>query len=147
VDAQTCVYLRFLGNSRKVDAILQRGYYRELTVSWLGPPPQAQNMQNAQSKSRSRQIRGVILAIFCVFLIAFSATTQVLHHHGLSNDPHPDCAACVASHAGIFFSAPFELPPTAEYVEAVEADRVEHPRSSFVFSFYSRPPPAEAASL
>lgn len=104
-------------------------------------------MQNAQSKFRSRQIRGVILAIFCIFLIAFSATTQVLHHHGLSNDPHPDCAACVASHAGLFFSAPFELPTVVEHAEAIEADRPENPFSSFVFSFYSRPPPAETASL
>jgi hypothetical protein len=104
-------------------------------------------MKNAQSKSRLRQLRGTILAIFCVFLISFSATTQVLHHHGLTDDPHPDCAACVASHAGIFFSAPIELPPVVEHTEAVEVDRAENPLSSFVFSFYSRPPPAETASL
>jgi hypothetical protein len=115
------------------------------TLRWF--PVISQKMQIAQSPSRSRQFRGVILAIFCVFLIAFSATTQVLHHHGLSNDPHPDCAACVASHAGLFFSAPFEMPLVTEHVEAVEADRLENPLSSFVFSFYSRPPPAETASL
>ena len=104
-------------------------------------------MQNALTQSRSRQLRGAILAIFCIFLIAFSATTQVLHHHGLTSDPHPDCAACVASHTGLFFTAPFELPATVEHAETVIADRAESPLSTFVFSFYTRPPPAETASL
>jgi hypothetical protein len=116
-------------------------------ISFLSGFLEVQTMQNAQTQSRSRKLRGVILAIFCVFLIAFSATTQVLHNHGLTNDPHPDCAACVASHAGLFLAAPFELPEAAEHAETIEVDRPENPLSSFVFSFYSRPPPAAPASL
>jgi hypothetical protein len=103
-------------------------------------------MAASQSKSRAWGLRERTLGIFCVLLIAFCATVQVVHAHP-AGTPHSDCALCVVAHSGVAPSAPIILPVVQVHAVEVEPLRTESPRESFVFSFYSRPPPAESASL
>jgi hypothetical protein len=100
-----------------------------------------------RSGTRSRDRRGIFLALVCVLLIAVSGAVQVTHSHGLDSSSHPDCSLCVVAHAGIAPLAQAAVPVLIEHERAVEVFLVESPRNSFVFSFYSRPPPAEPASI
>lgn len=97
--------------------------------------------------SRSRSTSSLVLGILCVLLMAFTATIQVVHAHDLDAGPHPECSLCVVAHASISPSAPIELPAVIEHVEEIQVESTQSPCDSFVFSFYSRPPPAETASL
>jgi hypothetical protein len=65
----------------------------------------------------------------------------VVHTHGMSTDPHPDCALCLVAHAGVASAAPFVLPAPPEQKTEIQTFRAEDPRESFVFSYYCRPPP------
>jgi hypothetical protein len=104
-------------------------------------------MLGFHSGTRSRDPRGILLAFICVLLIAVSGAVQVTHSHGLDNGSHPDCSLCIVVHSGIAPSAQLALPVVIEHERAVEVFHVESPRDSFVFSFYSRPPPAEPVSV
>ncbi len=104
-------------------------------------------MFESRSKPGLRLFRDRILGIVCLLLIALCATIQVVHTHGLTTDPHPDCALCLVAHAAVTASAHFVLPAPPEQITEVQVVRTESPRESFVFTFYCRPPPAEPASL
>jgi len=106
-----------------------------------------QLMSGPYLTSLSRFLRGPLLAVFCAILVTFTATIQIVHAHDLDPGPHPECSLCAISHATISPAAPIELPAVKERVEELRIEATEVPRDLFVFSFYSRPPPAETASL
>jgi len=104
-------------------------------------------MFKLQTQSRSRESRLPLIGILCVLLIAFSATVQIAHSHDLKGTPHADCSLCAVAHAG---AAPAILVALPEIVEETIELEIVHPAAPcdcFVFSFYSRPPPAESASV
>jgi len=104
-------------------------------------------MPKSQAPSRSRSFRGLLLGIVAVLLVAFTATIQVAHVHDIGASSHADCALCSVAHSGITLFEPVELPLVAEQADTVESEPVESPTDSFIFSFYSRPPPAVPASV
>lgn len=104
-------------------------------------------MFESLSKPGSRLFRDKVLGIVCLLLIGFFATVQVIHTHGTTPDPHPDCALCLVAHAGVTVAAHFVLPAPREQRTEVEVFRSENRHEIFVLTFYSRPPPAETASL
>lgn len=99
-------------------------------------------MFKSRSRPDTRLFREKLIGIVCLLLIAFCATVQVVHTHGLSADPHPDCALCLVAHASVTVSVPIVLPAPPEQRTEMQTVRAEVPRDTFVFSFYSRPPPA-----
>ena len=100
-----------------------------------------------QSKARSRKLFEVLLGTFCVLLIAFCTTAQVLHTHDLAGNPHADCALCLVAHSGVKAFAPVVLPAPQQRIIKVEIRRADSPRESCVLFFYCRPPPVQAASV
>jgi hypothetical protein len=84
--------------------------------------------------------------VLCGLLIAFSTTIRIAHAHDQGKS-HSDCSLCLMAHAGIAPQTPAVVPVAAEHAAEVEIPRADAPRDSFIFSFYTRPPPAEAASL
>jgi hypothetical protein len=108
---------------------------------------QSKTMSRSQTTSRSRSCRGLILGIICALLVVYSATIQVAHAHEAIGASHSGCALCLMVHAGITPDAPAQAPALAEHADRIEIPAEPAVRSSFVFSFYSRPPPAEFASI
>jgi hypothetical protein len=53
----------------------------------------------------------------------------------------------MVAHAGVAVAALFVLPTLQVQIVEIEVAPSEHPRDTFVFSFYCRPPPAEPVSL
>ena len=104
-------------------------------------------MFESRAQSRHRGRRGLLLGIICVALLGFFATVQVAHFHDSVGASHSDCSLCVIVHAGIVPHAPVVVPAPVEHKTRVEILPTETPWESFVFSFYTRPPPAETASL
>jgi len=103
-------------------------------------------MSQLQTTSR-RSFRGLLLGVVCALLVVYSATVQVAHTHGAISASHGDCALCLMVHAGITPHAPAIAPVPIEQVDEIEISANLAPRISFVFFFYSRPPPAEPASV
>lgn len=104
-------------------------------------------MLMSQCKWRPRGLRDCVLGIICILLITFSTTIQAVHIHDVGGNAHPDCSLCLVAHAGVSSSAPVVALVVFAPVDQVEVLPVERPRESFGFFFYSRPPPAETASL
>ena len=103
-------------------------------------------MFRSQTKFGARSFRGLLLGVVCALLVVYSATVQVAHTHQAIGASHSECALCLMVHAGIVPHAPAIVPVPIERVDAVEIPANLAPRTSFVFSFYSRPPPAEPTS-
>lgn len=104
-------------------------------------------MPRPQTPFRSRNTRGLILGILCALLVVYASTVQAVHNHDGIGASHGDCALCLVVHAGVAPHAPVIAPVPAQRTEEIEIAAKQAPRNSFVFSFYSRPPPAEPASL
>lgn len=104
-------------------------------------------MHSLHTTSRAGCRRRFLFGILCALLITLSATVQVVHAHDLDASSHPECSLCVISHASISPAAPVALPVVVEYSEQVQVVPPDTPRETFVFSFFSRPPPAAAAQL
>jgi len=102
-------------------------------------------MLRQSTTTRLYGFRGIVLAVVCALLVAFSATIQVAHAHELSGPAHSDCSLCMIAHAGIVPHAPEVIPAPVEHAAGVEILPAETPRDCFIFGFYTRPPPAEAA--
>ncbi|MGA7241937.1 MAG: hypothetical protein WBX19_02090 [Terracidiphilus sp.] len=100
-----------------------------------------------QTPSRSRNPRSLLLGIICALLVVYTATVQVAHHHDAMGASHADCALCLVAHTGIVLHAPVVVPAPTEHADDIEVPAKPAPLKSFVFSFYSRPPPAEPASV
>jgi hypothetical protein len=96
---------------------------------------------------RPQSSQKFFLGIICALLVLFTATIQVVHHHETIGASHSDCALCLVAHTSIAPYAPVVIPVPAERTEEVEIPARLIPRNTFVFLFYSRPPPAESASL
>lgn len=82
-----------------------------------------------------------------MLLLAFWATVQVAHVHDAVDTSHSGCSLCLVVHASIAPLPPIAVPAPVEHTATIELPCTEVPRDSFVFTFYSRPPPAEPASL
>jgi hypothetical protein len=104
-------------------------------------------MSQSQTTSRLRSLRGLLLGVVCALLVVYSATVQVAHTHEAIGASHSDCALCLVVHAGIAPDAPAIAPVPTEHLDEIEIPANLAARTSFVFSFYSRPPPAEPASV
>lgn len=101
-------------------------------------------MLRLQSQTRVRARRRLFLGILCAALMAFSTTVQIVHNHGRAGTAQPGCSLCVVAHAGVSPSAPPAFSAIVWRAIDAAAPFVERPCKSFVFSFYSRPPPAES---
>jgi hypothetical protein len=100
------------------------------------------------SPSRSRGAhRGLLIGVLCALLIAFSTTVRITHGHDAAGTSHSSCSLCLVAHAGIAPQAPAVMPAAIEHTAEIEILRPDTPRNSFLLSFYTRPPPADAASI
>lgn len=104
-------------------------------------------MMYPESTARSRKLLEVFLGIFCVLLIAFCITIQVVHTHDLAGNPHVDCALCLVAHLSVTFLAQLVLPTPQQLAVKAEVSHADSPRDSYVCFFYCRPPPVEPASV
>ena len=92
---------------------------------------------------RTRHLLWVALAFFCCALITLGGIVQAGHTHSDGQAVQSDCALCHVAHLVVQPSVPQSLPRAVQIVArvstALQAIRVQ---SFFVFSLFTRPPPA-----
>lgn len=104
-------------------------------------------MIQSRTPTRFHAFRSLVFGIVCVLLVAFSASIQVAHAHDALGGSHSDCSLCLIAHAGITPHTPAVIPLPVKHAAAIEVLRTDAPRQLFVFSYFTRPPPAEPAFL
>ena len=96
---------------------------------------------------RTRHLLWVVLGFFCCALITLGGIVQVGHAHADSQAVRSDCALCHTAHLVVQPSVPQPLPRTVFVVTSIStALQPIHSQFSFVFSLFTRPPPAQTAN-
>jgi hypothetical protein len=88
-----------------------------------------------------------VLGFFCCVLICFSGVVQLVHTHTDGQVVSSDCALCHTAHLVVQPSVPQPLPRTV-FVAAWISPALQPIRAQlfFVFSLFTRPPPAQTAN-
>ena len=96
---------------------------------------------------RTRHLLWVVLGFFCCALITLGGIVQVGHTHADGQAVQSDCALCHTAHLVVQPSVPQPLPRTV-FVVARISTVLQPIRSQFffVFSLFTRPPPAQTAN-
>ena len=96
---------------------------------------------------RTRHSLWVVLGFLCCALIALGGIVQAGHTHADSQAVQSDCALCHTAHLVVQPSVPQPLPRSV-FVVASISTALQPIRSQFffVFSLFTRPPPAQTAN-
>jgi hypothetical protein len=96
---------------------------------------------------RTRHLLWVVLGFLCCALVILGGIVQAGHTHVDGQAVQPDCALCHVAHLVVQPSVPQLLPRTpfvvARVSTALQPIRVQF---LFVFSLFTRPPPAQTAN-
>jgi hypothetical protein len=96
---------------------------------------------------RTRHLLWVALGFLCCALITLGGIVQAGHTHADGQAVQSDCALCHVAHLVVQPSVPQLLPRTtfvaARVSTALQPIRVQF---FFVFSLFTRPPPAQTAN-
>jgi hypothetical protein len=96
---------------------------------------------------RTRHLLWVLLGFFCCALITFGGIVQAGHTHADGQAGQSDCALCHVAHLVVQPSVPQLLPRTIFVVARVStAPQPIRAQVFFVFSLFTRPPPAQTAN-
>ncbi len=104
-------------------------------------------MPRGSRNLRTRRLLWVALGFFCCALITLGGIVQAGHTHADGQSIQSDCALCHVAHLVVQPSVPQLLPRTvlvvARVSTALQPIRVQ---VFFVFSLFTRPPPAQTAN-
>ena len=104
-------------------------------------------MPRGSRNLRTRHLHWVVLGFLCCALIIFGGIVQVVHVHPDGQAVQSDCALCHTAHLVVQAAVPHSLPRALPVVARVST--VLQPRRVlffFVFSLFTRPPPAQTAN-
>jgi hypothetical protein len=104
-------------------------------------------MPRGSRNLRTRHLPWVVLGFLCCALIIFGGIVQIVHTHPDGQAVQSDCALCHVAHLVVQPAVPHSLPRTVPVVARVST--VLQPRRAlffFVFSLFTRPPPAQTAN-
>jgi len=104
-------------------------------------------MPRGSRNLRTRHLLWVVLGFLCCALVTLSGIVQVGHTHADGQAVQSDCALCHVAHLVVQPSVPQVLPRTIFVVVSVST--ALQPRRTlffFVFSLFTRPPPAQTAN-
>ena len=96
---------------------------------------------------RTRHLLWVVLGFVCCALITLGGIVQVVHTHADGPAVQSDCALCHTAHLVVQPAVPHSLPRAVLVVTRVSTALL--PRRApffFVFSLFTRPPPAQTAN-
>jgi hypothetical protein len=94
-----------------------------------------------------RHLLWVVLGFFCCALITLGGIVQVAHTHADGQAIQSDCALCHTAHLVVQPAVPQALPHTAFVVASIStASQPIRAQVFFVFSLFTRPPPAQTAN-
>jgi hypothetical protein len=96
---------------------------------------------------RTRHLLWVVLGFFCCVLITLGGIVQVVHTHADGPAVRSDCALCQTAHLVVQPAVPHALPRAVRVVARVST--ALQPRRApffFVFSLFTRPPPAQTVN-
>jgi hypothetical protein len=94
----------------------------------------------------TRHLLWMVLGFFCCALITLGGVVQAGHTHADGQAVQSDCALCHVAHLVVQPSVPQSL-PRAAFVVARVSTAMQPIRAPFlfVFSLFTRPPPAQTA--
>ena len=104
-------------------------------------------MPRGSRNLRTRHLHWVLLGFLCCALIIFGGIVQVVHTHPDGQAVQSDCALCQTAHLAAQAVIPHSLPRALPVVVCVST--APQPRRAlffFVFSLFTRPPPAQTAN-
>ena len=103
-------------------------------------------MPRCNRNLRTRHLLWVVLGFLCCALITFGGIVQVVHTHPDGQAVQSDCALCHVAHLVVQPSVPQLLPRTVFVAARVStAPQPIRAQFFFVFSLFTRPPPAQTA--
>jgi hypothetical protein len=95
----------------------------------------------------TRHLLWVVLGFFCCALITFGGVVQAGHMHSDGQALRPDCALCHVAHLVVQPTVSQSLLRTVFVVATLAAaPQLWRTQFFFVFSLFTRPPPAETAN-
>ncbi len=96
---------------------------------------------------RTRHLLWVVLGFLCCALITLGGIVQVAHAHADGQAVQSDCALCQTAHLAVQAAVPQSLPRSV-FVAARVSTALQPRRAQFffVFSLFTRPPPAQTAN-
>jgi hypothetical protein len=96
---------------------------------------------------RTRHLLWVVLGFLCCALITLGGIVQVVHTHADGQSVQSDCALCHTAHLVVQPAVPYLLPHSVFVAARVStALQPRRARFLFVFSLFTRPPPAQTAN-
>ena len=96
---------------------------------------------------KTRHSLWVVLGFLCCALVTLGGIVQAGHIHADGQAVQTDCALCHVAHLGVQPAAPQSLPRTVFVVARIStALQPIRSQSFFVFSLFTRPPPARTAN-
>ena len=94
-----------------------------------------------------RHLLWVVLGFFCCALVTLGGIVQVVHTHGDGQAIRSDCALCHTAHLVVQPAVPEPLPHTVFVVASIStALQPILTQFFFVFSLFTRPPPAQTVN-
>jgi hypothetical protein len=96
---------------------------------------------------KTRHLLWVVLGFFCCALIILGGIVQAGHIHANGQADRTDCALCHVAHLVVQPAVPQSLPRPVRVMARVSA-ALQPIRTQlfFVFSLFTRPPPARTAN-
>ena len=95
---------------------------------------------------RTRHLLWVVLGFFCCALVILGGIVQAGHIHADGRAVQTDCALCHVAHLVVQPAVPQSLPRTVFVVARIStAPQPVRSQRFFVFSLFTRPPPARTA--
>jgi hypothetical protein len=95
---------------------------------------------------KKHRLLWMMLGLFCCALITLGGIAQVVHTHADGHAVHSDCALCHTANQVIQPAVAHSLPCIVMVVARVStAPRPVRTQFYFVFSLFTRPPPAKTA--
>jgi hypothetical protein len=89
------------------------------------------------------QLLRKLVAGLCVFLILLVGAAQLLHTHTDHESINASCSLCAVAHVAPLPVPVLHRPMLQEVVQPIRApDLVATSRKVYIFSLYTRPPPA-----
>jgi hypothetical protein len=95
---------------------------------------------------RTRHLLWVVLGFLCCALVILGGIVQAGHIHADGQAVQTDCALCHVAHLVVQPAVPQSLPRTVFVVARIStAPQPVRSQRFFVFSLFTRPPPARTA--
>ena len=95
---------------------------------------------------RTRHLLWVVLGFLCCALVILGGIVQAGHMHADGRAVQTDCALCHVAHLVVQPAVPQSLPRTVFVVARIStAPQPVRSQRFFVFSLFTRPPPARTA--